>query len=169
MPLSPSKTYVNGTTAIKALYSRASDCTLEFDITGAEGIDASDPGYDDPLPQDKTKPRCEPHRETILTEDTQAYNNQLDALDDDPSYDNCCGGGPGNECGTGQTTKEQAIVINGTTAISICGDTKVCIRCADLANYVAGIISTCTVSTQVGGSQELNQVDDVMQVGMTPL
>ena len=46
----------------------------------------------------------------------------------------------------------------------ICGDTPMATGFAQLANYVKGIINTCSVDDEVEGSQELNPVDAFMVV-----
>lgn len=86
-------------------------------------------------------------------------------MGDDAGFDNCCGGGPGFKCSNDDITKEQAIATSGTVSVMTCGDTPVCIGCAQLTNHVEGIINTCSVDDEVEGSQELNQVDAFMVVG----
>ena len=132
---------------------------LPFDIAGAEDVEVGDPGFDAPLPEQETTPFYQSDPQGTLTVDAQACKDQLDALGDDAGLDNCCGGGPGFKCSNDDITKEQSIVTSGTFSVMICGDTPVCIGCAQLANYVEGIINTCSVNDEVEGSQELNQVD----------
>ena len=132
---------------IAALYPRASDCTLDFDKEGLEDVEVGDDGFDDPLLEDDSKPQCD-NAGLILETDLQACNDYLDAQGDD-AYNSCCGGGT--------VTCGPILAQNGTASVNLCSDTEQCIGCAQLANYVEGIIGTCTVNGKVGGTQEVNE------------
>lgn len=116
-----------------------------------------------------TAPECVTKPQDVLQSDAQLCIDELDAQGDDPGYENCSGGGPGSSCDKDSITKKQAMSIRGTAAVWICGDTSVCMGCAQLANYIEGSINTCSVGDQVGGKQVLNAVNGSIVVGMAPL
>ncbi|KAK3167203.1 hypothetical protein OEA41_010329 [Lepraria neglecta] len=113
-----SKTYLNRRAAIAALYPRASQYSLPFDIAGAEDVEVGDPGFDAPLPEQETTPFCQSDPQDTLT---------VDALGDDAGFDNCCSDALGFKCSNDEITKEQAIVTSGTVSMMIYSDTPVCI------------------------------------------
>ena len=128
----------------------AADCTIDFDTQGLEDIEEGDPGFDDLLPQYQSKPVCTAGDSTVS--DVQATDDYLDSQGDDWDYGNCCSGGLGDACGP-------FLAENGTASVSFCGDTEQCIGCAQVANYVEGIISACQKDGTVNGYQVLNEVD----------
>ena len=83
----------------------------------------------------------------------QATDDYLDGQGNDWDYGNCCGGGIGDDsCGP-------ILVQNGTASVSLCGDTEQCVGCAQVANYVEGIIGACQQDGLVNGIQVLNEVE----------
>ncbi|KAF6232734.1 hypothetical protein HO173_008948 [Letharia columbiana] len=129
----------------------AADCTIDFDTQGLEDTDVGDPGFDDLLPQYQSKPICEGGNSEVS--DVQAADTWLDSQGNDWDYGNCCGGGIGDgSCGP-------ILVQNGTASVSLCGDTNQCVGCAQLGNYVEGIIGACQQDGLVNGVQVLNEVE----------
>ena len=78
--------------------------------------------------------------------DVQAINKQLDAMGDTQQ---CCGG----ESGVSTTM----IASSGEAAAYLIADSTKCVGCARLGNYVAGLITACTVNGSVGGSQNITE------------
>ena len=129
----------------------AAECTIDFDTQGLEDIEEGDPGFDDLLPQYQSKPVCDSGDST--TSDIQATDDYLDAQGNDWDYGNCCSGGVGGDsCGP-------ILVENGTASVSFCGATEQCIGCAQVANYIEGIIAACQKGGTVNGHQVINEVD----------
>ena len=129
----------------------AADCTIDFDTQGLEDVEVGDPGFDDLLPQYRSSPICGGALSSVA--DVQATDDYLDSQGNDWDYGNCCGGGIGDgACGP-------LLAQNGTASVSLCGDTNQCVGCAQLGNYVEGIIGACQQDGLVDGVQVLNEVD----------
>lgn len=126
-----------------ALFPRASECSLDFDRFGQEDVEVGDPGNDPDLPGDASAPQC--GEGSAPQEDVQAINDDLDARGND-QFDNCCGG---SGC--------PIVATHGLASVNLCGDQNQCIGCAQLANYVQGIIDTCGSDGKVLGTQDINE------------
>ena len=129
----------------------AASCAAPFEQNGDEDIDAGDAGFDDPTDDDLSKPQCDSNI-GVDANDLQNAIDYLDSVGDNGyQYDNCCGGVDGS-C--------LLVATNGTAFVGLCGSTE-CIGCAQLANYVQGIHDTCAGDAGVGGTQAINESDDL--------
>jgi hypothetical protein len=82
----------------------------------------------------------------IKEADLQDAMDVLKATGDNDQKDNCCGGGV-LECGP-------LLAENGTASVSLCGSTKQCMGCGQVATMLEDIISKCTVNDAMGGANE---------------
>ena len=90
-----------------------------------------------------SNPTCE--KGTVVKESD--FRDSIDALKaqgDSPTKDNCCGGGVA-VCGP-------LLAQNGTASISLCGEQKQCMGCAELAGLMDGVVKTCVVDGSLGGA-----------------
>ena len=89
----------------------AGSCTADFDQSGAEDLEAGDPGFDDPIDDDLSKAQCSDIQ--VSASDVQAAIDTLDGLGDDGyQFDNCCGGG---------SISCVQVAVSGTAEIMLCG------------------------------------------------
>lgn len=134
---------------VKRTAEATGSCTADFEQSGAEDLEVGDLGFDDLVPEDRSNPGCDNDIE-VSASDLQAATDTLNGLGDDGyQFDNCCGGAS-DSCAQ--------MAANGTAEVLLCGSDE-CIGCAQLANYVLGIVETCeTDAQQVGGSQAINEV-----------
>lgn len=130
----------------------APSCTWGYEISGAEDIEVGDLGFDPPLDADLSTPQCSPAG--VPLSDLQAVIDTLDGQGDDGyMFDNCCGGGSVSCLQQG---------TSGLATVDLCGGTELeCIGCAQLANYLQGMASSCNSNGQVGGSQEINEANSL--------
>lgn len=138
------------TAAPESLFARGSNpgCDTDFEKQGLEDTEVGDPGFDDDLPQDESKPDCSGGIPAPQS-DVQAINGDLDSWGNDGyGFDNCCGGG---------TFQCSQVDTWGKANIALCGAQPACIGCAQLANYVEGLINTCTTNGQTQGKQVINE------------
>lgn len=49
-------------------------------------------------------------------------------------------------------------------AVKLCAERKLCVDCARLANYVAGMIGACEEDSRIGGSQNITEAVGLMMV-----
>ena len=101
----------------------------------------SDAGVPTLTSEPPSSPTCAPG---ATPSDVQAINLQLDSR----AGTQCCSSG-GIGC--------SLIASTGTALTNLCtsNQTELCVDCARLANYVAGIISSCHVDGTVGGTQDI--------------
>ena len=128
----------------------ASSCTFSFDQSGDEDIEVGDPGFDPTLPSDESTPQC--GEALVTSSDLQNSIKYLDSVGDDGyQYDDCCGGG--------EATCVQ-VAVNGSCEVDLCGgSTQECVGCAEVANYLQGILGACASGDDVGGSQRINEAN----------
>jgi hypothetical protein len=92
-----------------------------------------------------SKPHCGAHGYTIPVADVQNVNKQLDKK----AGQMCCG--PKVGCTN--------VGASGGKAVDLCvtkkNDKRLCVECARLANYVAGLGSKCVKDGKVGGTQDI--------------
>ncbi|KAK8221842.1 hypothetical protein M8818_000007 [Zalaria obscura] len=89
-------------------------------------------------------PTCGPYDMSV--DDAESLNQQLDTIGAD-GISACCA--QGNGCWN--------VVTTDNVAIDLCSsnDNWQCVDCARMANYAAGLISTCQQDGNVGGSQDI--------------
>jgi hypothetical protein len=107
----------------------------------AAGWDNIGPASTVPEP---SQPNCGDHGYTMAVSDVEAVNQQLDAMGDQ----DCCTTDVGGCVNIG---------ASGGNAVDICSPDgqKLCVSCARLANYVAGLESGCVQDGKVGGTQDI--------------
>ncbi|KAL8731549.1 MAG: hypothetical protein Q9181_004270 [Wetmoreana brouardii] len=103
----------------------------------------------DNVPQ--SEPQCNDPKPGISPSVEQAQDMNWDL--DSRGTEQCCGGEA--DCNN--------ISTDGGVAVDIC-NTSACIPCAAAANYVAGLIATCTRNGMVSGVQNLNGQSGSMQI-----
>lgn len=89
-------------------------------------------------------PSCGPYDADVA--DVENINLQLDARGGEP----CC-----SNSDTGCTN----VANSGSVAVDLCADQELCVDCAGLANYVAGMIGACQQNGLVGGTQDIVEVE----------
>lgn len=119
---------------------------VQIDMDNYRPISTS--GNTPPKDPPPSKPKCGDHGYTAPYADVDNVNKQLDGRGEE----DCCTDDQGgcNNIGTG-----------GNIAVDLCADAgvKLCVACARLANYVAGLEDTCQQkvgdTVMVGGTQDI--------------
>ena len=125
----------------------------KIEVDMADFATVSDAGGDAPAPvmpatPPPSKPQCGANGYTATYADVDNMNHQLDAKG-------------GQQCCTTSRGRCTNIVSSGNTAVDLCSDAgeSLCVDCARLANYVAGLESGCqqgvAPNIMIGGTQDI--------------
>ena len=90
-----------------------------------------------------SQPKCQKGT-LIKASDLQASIDTLKTMGNNPTKDNCCGGGV-LQCGP-------LLAQNGTASISLCSAEKQCMGCGDLAGVMDGMLKTCVADGTLTGA-----------------